>query len=106
MVSGLVRSGSNWGHIATLPTNCRPNHQLIFNLNNHWGTSRVDVQTNGEVHWRAGGRSHGWLSLTGITFATGSPAHQVVPYSGGWRDYGGSWVGARATVTGGSCLVS
>jgi len=67
MVSGLIK-GSHWGHVATLPENCRPNRRLIFNLNNHLQTSRVDVLTNGQVHWVAGGRSHSWLSLTGITF--------------------------------------
>jgi len=66
-VSGLIK-GSHWGHVATLPASCRPSKRLIFNLNNNQYTSRVDVTTDGKVHWVAGGRSHGWLSLTGITF--------------------------------------
>jgi len=70
MVSGLIKSfGHGWGHVATLPENCRPNRRLIFNLNNDQSTSRVDVLANGEVHWKAGGsKGHGWFSLTGITF--------------------------------------
>jgi hypothetical protein len=37
-------------------------------LNNHAKTARVDVLKNGIIHWQAGGRDHGWISLTGIEF--------------------------------------
>ena len=69
VVTGMIKNGK-WGHLATLPTNCRPSKHLVFNLNNHEKTSRVDVLSNGVVKWVAGGNSHNWLSLTGITFAT------------------------------------
>jgi hypothetical protein len=104
-VSGLIKGGQ-WGHVATLPANCRPNKRLIFNLNNHAATSRVDVHTNGQVHWVAGGKAHAWLSLTGITFAPGSPIQVAVSYNNGWSSYGQGYGGATATVSGGTCMVS
>ena len=104
-VSGRIKGGK-WDHLATLPENCRPNKRLVFNLNNKQYTSRVDVYPTGRVAWVAGGKSHGWVSLSGITFAPGSPAHQAVPYNSGWVSYGGSYGDVTATVSGGSCMVS
>jgi hypothetical protein len=69
MVSGLVKT-SSWGAIAELPDNCRPTGRLAFNLNNNEYQSQVDVLPNGQVLWMAGGKSHGWLSLSGIAFST------------------------------------
>ena len=67
-VQGLVRPGSNWGNIATLPTGFRPSKKLIFNLNNHAKTTRIDVDTNGIISRVAGGQDHNWISLDGISF--------------------------------------
>ena len=50
-------SGRKWGDVATLPASCRPAKRLIFNLNNHQYTSRVDVLTNGQIRWIASGNS-------------------------------------------------
>merc|ERR1711974_318694 len=58
----------SWGTVAQLPSCCRPNKILIFNVNNHEGSSRVDVYPNGNIVWKAGGRRHAWLSLSGIVF--------------------------------------
>ena len=85
LVQGFIQGGS-WGHITTLPAGCRPYKRLIFNLNNHESTSRVDVLQDGRVLWIDGGRSHGWLSLTGIRFV-------AVPTNGvtlaqQWQPYG------------------
>ena len=42
-VEGLIK-GSKWGAaMVQLPSNCRPKKRLIFNLNNHKKTARVDV---------------------------------------------------------------
>ena len=73
IVDGLVKSGA-WGNIATLPSNCRPQKRLIFNLNNHGKTSRVDVLTNGQIVWITGGKDHGWINLSGILFVLGEEA--------------------------------
>ena len=80
VVQGLVQGGS-WDHIATLPEDCRPYNKLIFNLNNHQYSSRVDVSPDGRVDWVAGGQSHGWISLSGVRFPIGLmvPPHPSPP---------------------------
>jgi hypothetical protein len=86
-VEGLIK-GSQWGHaMAVLPSDCRPRKRLIFNLNNHAKTCRVDVQTNGHVTWHAGGRDHSWVSLGGIMFATDAGRHCL------WQIAGRTMVG-------------
>jgi len=103
-VEGLIKGG-HWGRsMVQLPGNCRPKKRLIFNLNNHAKTARVDVQTNGHVTWHAGGRDHHWISLGGIMFAVNSGHH--LPLHNGWRNYGGSYGRATVTKTGSLCLVS
>jgi len=68
-VSGLI-SGNVWGHLATLPEGFRPTKRLVFAVNNHQLSSRVDVCPNGNIYWIDGGKSHGWISLSGISFYT------------------------------------
>ena len=102
IVQGLI-SGSHWGHLATLPETCRPMQRLIFNLNNHQYTSRVDVLQNGQIHWIAGGQSHNWLSLTGIKFAA-RPSHAVV-LSDYWQPYGWDYGLTTYTVQDNVCEV-
>merc|ERR1712139_597158 len=93
-VNGLVKTSNNWGHMATLAAACRPQQRLIFNLNNHENMARVDVLTNGQVHWITGGKSHNWLSLSGINFAvSGSGATKNVPMASGWSSYGHGYGG-------------
>merc|ERR1712224_250797 len=66
LVSGLLR-GNAWGHsMAQLPADCCPRGRLIFNMNNHGKTARVDVTTDGKIYWIAGGRDHSWISITGV----------------------------------------
>ncbi|MCP4662736.1 MAG: hypothetical protein GY856_45665 [bacterium] len=69
IVSGLIkRTTGTWGHLATLPADSRPSERLIFNLNNKGNTARVDALPDGQILWVAGGKSYGWVSLSGITF--------------------------------------
>ena len=88
-ISGLAMTNGAWGLIAQLPVGHRPSKRLIFNLNNHGSTARVDVLTDGSVHWIAGGRSHGWVSLSGINFSTA--AEETLPLVNGWQAYGGDY---------------
>jgi hypothetical protein len=104
LVNGLVRSGS-WGHIATLPSNCRPSKRLIFNLNNHAKTARVDVETSGRVSWAGGGKDHAWISLTGIAFPTGNAGQASLTLTNGWQAYGHSYGSPTVTVRSGICFV-
>jgi len=105
-ISGLIK-GKNWGHVATLPTGFRPpsGKQLIFNVNNHAKSARVTVLSNGQIHWAAGGKDHGWLSLSGITFSVTPGAS--IPLAKGWSNYGAEWAlptmsrqGDMVTLTG------
>jgi len=102
-LSGLIRLGK-WGHIATLPVGYRPRSRLIFNLNNHQYTTRLDVLPDGRVLWAAGGKAHGWVSLSGIVFSTGGA--QALSYANGWRAFGHSFGGAQVTQYGKICVVS
>ena len=69
IVDGMV-SVVSWGHLLTLPPDCRPSKRIIFSLNNNANPARVDVFSDGRVGWAAGGRDHGWLSLSGMMFHT------------------------------------
>jgi len=104
VVSGLIKSGG-WGTLALLPQGCRPSGRLIFNLNNHTKTARVDVQPSGEILWVAGGKDHGWISLDGIVFKPGAGGDGI-PLRNGWVNYGGGYRGARVARVGDLCVAS
>jgi len=87
VLSGLVR-GSEWGNIGTLPPGCRPKQALIFTANNHDKQARVNVYADGLIRWGDGGKRHGWLSLSGIVFATNGL--KLMPLSNGWKYYNGA----------------
>jgi len=103
-VEGLVR-GSKWGlPFATLPKSCRPRQRLVFNLNNHQYTARVDVLQNGQIVWVAGGHTHGWLSLSGIVFSTHTGSK--VQILNGWRNYGAAYGAVTVFRADNVCLVT
>jgi hypothetical protein len=104
IVSGLIKAGG-WGTLAMLPSDCRPDKRLIFNLNNHGNTSRVDVFPNGEITWFAGGKQHGWISLDGIIFKRGSGG-KTLTLINRWTNYGSGYRGASVAKVGDLCLVS
>lgn len=103
-VEGLVKQG-NWGKIAVLPRDCWPKKRLMFMLNNHQYGSRVDVETNGVVSWQAGGKSHRWLSLTGIFFSTAAVEGQTLVTTNGWLPIQGIWGSPTYTLNNGYCMV-
>jgi hypothetical protein len=103
-VEGLVK-GSRWGSsMVQLPSDCRPRKRLIFNVNNHAKSCRVDVHTNGQVTWHAGGKDHGWVSLGGIMFSTENGAG--VSLANGWGAYGHGYGSPTVVKSGTLCLVS
>ena len=88
-LSGLIK-GNSWGHLATLPADVRPKQKLIFNVNNHGKTARVDITPDGKVSWRAGGKDYGWISLAGIQYPLGG-VYGPLPLTNGWQPYGGGF---------------
>ena len=69
-----MQAGSGMEHVglmATAPGTCRPNKRLFFNLNNHAAAVRENVLSDGRFVWAAGGRSHLWISLSGIVLKAG-----------------------------------
>ena len=105
LVEGLVKDGSQGSVIATLPTNCRPNKRLVFNVNHHEHTARVDVAVDGTIVWYAGNVRDDWISLTGITFASGSSNQSPLSLANGWRAYQGSFGSPTIVVKDGVCYV-
>lgn len=102
-VSGLVNAGKH-GLIATLPVGYRPDKQLVFNLNNHERSARIDVKTNGDIVWVAGGKSHGWLSLSGIQFSLNRG--ETLRLTNGWQPYGGPFGKPTASDSNGIVTLS
>jgi hypothetical protein len=84
-VGGVIRSGS-WSYLAQLPSGAAPTQRLIFQVNNHDKTTRVDVLSSGHLLYSGGSSNHGWVSLEGITFVSsgGTPLTLL----NGWSNYG------------------
>ena len=101
---GLIKGGA-WNKLAHVPSLCAPSTRLIFNLNNHEFTSRVDVLKSGDIQWIAGGRSHGWISLSGIAFPAKTAQRSNVPLVAGWKPYGGDYGTPTYTVRDGLCSI-
>lgn len=87
-VTGLAKAGT-WDlyGVAQLPSKCRPNKNLVFSVNNHGDVSRVDVTKAGMIEWKGGGRSHGWLSLSGIVFSANGLYSAPLTMQAGWQTY-------------------
>jgi len=60
--------------------------RLIFNVNNHAKSARVDIQTNGIISWAAGGADHAWISISGVQFSL-NPKPTNVQFLNGWKNY-------------------
>lgn len=92
-VAGLIKN-TRWRNLGQLPKGARPAGRLIFSLNNHQFQSRVDVQTNGYISWHAGGKSHSWISLSGIHFSLSKGIQ--LPLMNRWKNYGAGYEGGIA----------
>ena len=68
-LSGLVQKSVTWSHdIGRLPKGQCPDQRLVFNLNSHATTHRVDAITDCRVYWVAGRTGADYLSLDGMSF--------------------------------------
>jgi hypothetical protein len=108
VVSGLVQTERNFENnpIAILPAECRPPNTLIFNVNNHESTTRVDVKSDGTIEWAAGGKFHGWLSLSGIVFEVSGGRDLMLEPSVGWASHGSPYHSASVIKEGNLCVAS
>jgi hypothetical protein len=108
VIEGLAQSWGQLGivgqpQIATLPQECRPKQRLIFNVNNHTNTARLDMFPDGKITWGAGGTDFGWLSLSGVVFATGSAS--ALELGPTWVTYDGNFAGGAVRKQGRICIV-
>ena len=83
-VLGGSLAASRWGHMATLPANCRPRARLVFNVNNGNWPARVDILPDGKVLWVGGHGDKPWLSLGGICYSTVGGEPLIL--ESGWKD--------------------
>jgi len=74
VLSGLIRNDNDWTEtIVTLPPVCRPEARLIFAVNVHTSSARIDVYPNGNVQYVTGKTQWPWTSLDGIRFVVKPP---------------------------------
>ncbi|MCA9684628.1 MAG: hypothetical protein KC457_20755, partial [Myxococcales bacterium] len=71
--------------IAVVPPAYRPSQDLVFRVNAHKGSARVDVRSNGEVTFYAGAPP-GWVSLSNIAWSLDPDAG--LTFNGDYIDYG------------------
>jgi len=99
VLSGLIRnSGGKWDHVATLPSDAAPKSSLVFNINHHEGTARLNITKDGKVYWGTGAKKYGWISLDGVKFLR-NPKTRLKTVSG-WKGYGGGYPEPTATRIG------
>jgi hypothetical protein len=111
MVSGLVElssgQASDWSTgdvIATLPAEYAPEERLIFTLNQHNKSARVDVQASGDIVYIEGDSDYAWLSLTGITYSI--DLGDVLELTDDYVDYETGYRGASVTTEGDLVVIS
>jgi len=85
-LSGVARGDG--GHIGNLPHKCRPHARLIFSTMKGGINARVDILTDGQIHYIAGGAStNDWISFDGIAFHVAQAGRQDHRLVNGWVNY-------------------
>eukprot|EP01006_Ploeotia_vitrea_P035382 TRINITY_DN65862_c9_g1_i1.p2 TRINITY_DN65862_c9_g1~~TRINITY_DN65862_c9_g1_i1.p2 ORF type:complete len:624 (-),score=307.06 TRINITY_DN65862_c9_g1_i1:137-1954(-) len=109
-VQGLIRTNT-WGAraVARVPSRCRPRDgRLIFNVNHHIDTIRLDLLPNGVLYWvnKQGGHSFpwNWLSLSSLGWFNRSPAR--IRLFNGWRPYSHGYRKPSYRKQGSMCVLS
>jgi hypothetical protein len=67
ILSGLIRSDDMQNQITTLPTGCFPEKRLVFSVNSHARSARVDVLPDGGLFY-INNAGAAWISLSGIVY--------------------------------------
>ena len=96
---------TSWSNaIAVLPTECRPDGRIIFNVASGAHTHRVDVYPEGKVIWVSGDKKVPSISLDGIAFFKASTEALVM--KNGWRRFAGSFHGPTYRLQKNLCALS
>merc|ERR1711988_1140068 len=92
-----------WGDIASIGNQCKPNTMIELAANNHAEISKITIDKDGVVKWKSGGSRHGWISLSGVMWKAGgvmdgnidgvpehiaSVMHGTVTFANGWKGEG------------------
>lgn len=98
---------SSWlATIGNLPADCRPERRLIFKVNHHEHTHRVDVLADGTILWVVGEKQHAWISLDGIGFFTAIKPENALKLLNDWAPYGGNYRPPSWKRQGDLCVVT
>lgn len=95
VVKGLINRTGTYTvgeTIGTLPAGYRPSGPLMFGGLSSSVSTRIDVQSNGNIDFSTG-HSSAWSSLNSIRFvASGAHSLTTVPtFSNGWTNFGSGW---------------
>jgi len=82
---------------------CAPNGRLVFAVNTHERSARVDVSGTSVV-FVTGNQAHHWVALDGIAFT--KEAGQSLDLQNGWVNYGQNYRGASFIKIGAVCSLS
>jgi len=101
---------NDWGLLASLPSECRPEKNTIFSVNNDEYSARIEVLSSGDVKYKDGGKPDGieWLSLTGIKFVTKEGKSTKKPLDlkvGAFENYGEDYEDAFYSKINGECVL-
>jgi len=103
VVTGLIRNGG-WGALTKTSDACRPDARLIFAVNNHVQTSRVDALPAGSLVYAGGGHDHGWIALSNIVYTP--EKGETLQLRDGWQQYGNTYRDGSWKKVGRTCVVS
>ena len=73
ILSGMIKGTTPGGReviVGRLPSGYRPKKELLFNINGHDATARIDIQPDGAIRVVTGTSRYDWATLSGIVFST------------------------------------
>jgi len=80
--STAVAPKGQWGELATMGAQCRPETTIELMANNHAEVSKITIDNEGTVRWKSGGSRHGWISLSGVMWKGGGHTDGTVDSTG------------------------
>lgn len=69
VLSGLAKATKGWrSHMANVPVECRPDTRIVFAVNHHTGSMRLDIFADGMIRYISGFRRNHWVTFDGIIY--------------------------------------